>query len=167
MNNPLEIILLETSDIHGNIFPLNYGSNQTEQVGLAKIATLIKRERDTHENVLLIDNGDLIQGTPLAYHAIKMAGDRPNPIIQAANALGYHAAVFGNHEFNYGTDVLKQIVKQADFPWLSANLLDEKTGEPYFGQPYTIQTVGGVRVGIIGLTTPYIPNWEEPAHIAG
>ncbi|QTD39945.1 bifunctional UDP-sugar hydrolase/5'-nucleotidase [Sporosarcina sp. Te-1] len=167
MNNHLEIVVLETSDIHGNIFPLNYGSNQTEQVGLAKIASLIKREREEHEHVLLIDNGDLIQGTPLAYHAIKMASERPNPLIQAANELQYDAAVFGNHEFNYGTNVLEHIIEQANFPWLSANLLDEKTGEPYFGKPYMIQTVGGVKVGILGLTTSYIPNWEEPAHITG
>lgn len=163
-----ELVILETSDIHGNIFPLNYGTNGAQDVGFGKIATLVNEERKSNEHVILIDNGDMIQGTPLAYHAVKMNADEPNPLIKVANALHYEAAVVGNHEFNYGLNVLGEIVDQSNFPWLSANIVNEKTGKPFFGTPYLIKNLpGDLKVAILGLTTPYIPNWEEPNHIAG
>lgn len=163
----MKLIILETSDVHGNVFPINYGTNKEADVGLGKIATLIKNERKNNENVLLIDNGDLIQGTPLTYHYARINHERPNPMILLANELQYDVAVFGNHEFNYGKDILAKAVKESHFPWMSANILNKETGEPYFGQPYLIKEINGVKIGILGLTTPYIPNWEQPENIEG
>lgn len=162
-----EVIILETSDIHGNIYPINYGTNGKANVGLGKIATLIKQEREQHQQTILIDNGDLIQGTPLTYHYARFQVDQPNPMALLANELKYDAAVLGNHEFNYGKSLLAATVEESDFPWLSANILDE-SGTPYFGIPYIIKEIQpDLRVGILGLTTPYIPNWEKPEHIEG
>ncbi|MCM3766801.1 bifunctional UDP-sugar hydrolase/5'-nucleotidase [Neobacillus niacini] len=163
----MELIILETSDVHGSIFPINYGTNQYADVGLAKVASLIKEERANNEHVLLVDNGDLIQGTPLSYHYAKINSHRPNPMIVAANEMKYDAAVFGNHEFNYGQNLLASAVKESSFPWLSANIVNGETGEPFFGKPYIVKHAGDVKVGILGLTTSYIPNWEQPQHIEG
>lgn len=165
--NRQTITILETSDIHGNIYPINYGTNQLADVGIGKIATLIKQQREMNEHTLLIDNGDLIQGTPLTYHYARLQSEQPNPMILLANTLKYDAAVIGNHEFNYGQDILSATVGESDFPWLSANILN-KSRDPYFGKPYIIKEIQpGLRIGILGLTTPYIPNWEKPEHIEG
>lgn len=160
------LIILETSDVHGNIYPINYSANRSMDVGLGKLSVLIKKERAAGKNVLLIDNGDLIQGTPLLYHYARINHSRPNPMVILANAIGYDCAVFGNHEFNYGREILRKAVKESSFPWLSANLLDKTTGRPYYGNPYIIRAFPeGFRAAVLGLTTHYIPNWEKPENI--
>lgn len=163
----MNLIILETSDVHGNVFPINYGTNNGADLGLGKIASLVKKERLNNDHVLLIDNGDLIQGTPLTYHYARINHKRPNPMILLANELQYDAAVFGNHEFNYGKEILANAVRESNFPWMSANIIDKESGEPYYGQPYVIKELDGLKVGILGLTTPYIPNWEQPENIEG
>ncbi|WP_010283251.1 bifunctional metallophosphatase/5'-nucleotidase [Bacillus timonensis] len=163
----ITITILETSDIHGNIFPINYGSNDKAELGLGKIATVIKQERRRNRNTIVIDNGDLIQGTPLTYHYVRSNSHKPNPMIALLNDLHYDAAVVGNHEFNYGMDVLQKAINESNFPWLSANILNEK-GEPFIGKPYLlIELEDGVKAAILGVTTHYIPNWENPEHIKG
>lgn len=163
-----QLSILVTSDVHGTVLPHHYANNQPQDWGLAKLATLIRRERNDEKEMLLIDNGDVIQGTPLTYHYVKSKRTRPHPIPLIMNQMGYDAAILGNHEFNYGLTLLNQVLKESSFPWLSCNILDEKTKEPYFGQPYLIrQFANGLKVAILGVTTPYIPNWEEPGHIEG
>ncbi|WP_279628373.1 bifunctional metallophosphatase/5'-nucleotidase [Paenibacillus ferrarius] len=162
------ISILETSDLHGSMLPIQYANNQANEVGLTKIAALIASERSLHQEVIVIDNGDLIQGTPLAYHHARLDNEPMDPMVLGLNYLGYDAAVVGNHEFNYGLDVLRKAVKESEFPWLCATILDAQSGEPFLGKPYMIkQFENGIRVGILGLTTPYIPNWENPVHIEG
>ncbi|WNR43633.1 bifunctional metallophosphatase/5'-nucleotidase [Paenibacillus roseipurpureus] len=162
------IILLETSDLHGNMLPIHYANNKPNEVGLTKIASLIAQERAKGDHVIVIDNGDLIQGTPLAYHHARLDNEPINPMVMGLNYLNYDAAVLGNHEFNYGLAVLQKAIRESNFPWLSANIVNQETGAPFFGPPYVIkESPEGVRVGILGLTTPYIPNWEDPKHIAG
>lgn len=160
------LTILETSDVHGYVYPLNYGTNQKSDVGLGKVATLIDKERENNDEILLIDNGDVIQGTPLTYHYARFNHQAPNPMILLLNELEYDCAIPGNHEFNYGLNVLDQAVKESHFPWLSANLIHSETTKPYFGKPYLIKKLkDGVRVGILGLTTHYIPNWEKEENI--
>ncbi|MEA3321891.1 MAG: bifunctional UDP-sugar hydrolase/5'-nucleotidase [Bacillota bacterium] len=163
----LNLTILETSDIHGSIMPLGYGNNKYEPLGLAKVSTIIKEERTKEQHVLVIDNGDLIQGTPLTYHYVKKQSYEENPMIRVLNHLNYDAAVVGNHEFNYGMDVLKQAVKHSSFPWLSANILEEQSGNPFLGKPYIIKQYDSAKVAVLGVTTHYVPNWENPAHIEG
>ncbi|WP_268893703.1 bifunctional metallophosphatase/5'-nucleotidase [Paenibacillus puerhi] len=163
----LKITVLETSDIHGNIMPIQYANHNPIESGLAKLATLIREERRKQDYVLLVDNGDLIQGTPLAYHHARLNREEPNPMISCLNELGYDAAVVGNHEFNYGMELLSKAVAESSFPWLCANIVREADKEPFLGQPYILRRFGGVKVAVLGLTTPYIPNWEKAEHIAG
>jgi 2',3'-cyclic-nucleotide 2'-phosphodiesterase/3'-nucleotidase len=167
-HSELTLTILETSDLHGHLMPIHYANNSLSEVGLAKIATLIRKERQSCPHLLLVDNGDLIQGTPLAYHHAKVDNQPINPMVLCLNALNYDAAVLGNHEFNYGKEVLDKAVDESQFPWLSANIVDRATGNPYFGQPYLIkQLEQGVKIGLLGLTTSYIPHWENPNHIEG
>ncbi|WP_275901095.1 bifunctional metallophosphatase/5'-nucleotidase [Paenibacillus periandrae] len=162
------ITILQTSDLHGFMLPIQYANNESADIGFARIATLIERERALQEAVLVIDNGDLIQGTPLAYHHARLDAAAPNPMISCLNKLHYDAAVMGNHEFNYGLPLLHKAVKESAFPWLSANIVDNESGEPYFGQPYILKAFdNGPTIAVLGLTTPYIPNWEKAEHIAG
>ncbi|WP_442603140.1 bifunctional metallophosphatase/5'-nucleotidase [Paenibacillus sp. KN14-4R] len=167
-NTSFTLTILETSDLHGTILPIQYANNTPKEVGLAKVATLIHVERQLNPHTLLIDNGDLIQGTPLAYYHARVDHKSIDPMVLCLNELKYDAAVIGNHEFNYGLDVLGKAVSESNFPWLSANTICIKEETPYFGPPYVIkQFDGGPRVGILGITTPFIPNWENPKHIEG
>lgn len=164
----MTLTLLVTSDLHGNVLPLNYGNNQKSDVGLAKISTLIDEERRHNAHTILIDNGDLIQGTPLTYHHANFNSQSANPMVMLLNALDYDAGVIGNHEFNFGQKVLQQAIAESRFPWLAANVVNASTGEPYYGKPYLIKKIAAdIKVGILGLTTHYIPNWENPSHISG
>lgn len=159
----MKLIILETSDVHGNMIPIDYANNKKNKKGLSKIAAIIKEERSRSENVVLIDNGDMLQGTPLTYYYAKISKKNENPIIEVLNFLKYDAAIIGNHEFNYGMNILNNAIKQSNFPWLSANILNKNSLKPAFGNSYIVKNfVNGLRVGILGLTTKYIPNWENP-----
>ncbi|MFD0678484.1 MULTISPECIES: bifunctional metallophosphatase/5'-nucleotidase [unclassified Paenibacillus] len=167
-NAKIKITILETSDIHGYMLPIQYANNEPTEQGFAKLAALISEERARNPHLIVIDNGDLIQGTPLAYHHARLNANVENPMIRCLNELQYDAAVLGNHEFNYGLPLLNKAVKESSFPWLAANIVDEVSGEPFFGKPYIMKAFdNGPRVAILGLTTNYIPHWEKLEHIAG
>lgn len=164
----MKLVILETSDVHGNVYPINYADNSRQDVGMGKIATLIRKERAENPDVLLIDNGDLIQGTPLLYHYAHFGQGRPNPMAVLHNVLKYDCAILGNHEFNFGQEILEGAIHDSAFPWLAANIISTKTGEPYFGRPFIVKTFqNGLRVAVLGLITKYIPMWEKPENIAG
>ena len=152
--------------MHGNINPIDYYTNKPDNRGLAKVATLIKRIRGEQPNVLLIDSGDTIQGSPLeSFHGRKNNQPR-DPMMLVMNSLKYDAMAVGNHEYNFGLKVLEKARQEAQFPWLSANTYETKTGKTHY-QPYLIRDVAGVKIGILGLTTPGIPNWDNPPNYAG
>ncbi len=163
----VSLTLLGTTDLHGNIEPFDYYANQPANRGLAKIATLIRRVRAEQPNVLLLDSGDTIQGTPLAYYFARKDATKPNPTIAAMNALGYDAMAIGNHDFNFGLDVLWKAKREARFPILAANLRQKHKGGVAHFRPYIIKSVAGVRVGIVGFVTPGVPRWEIPKHYRG
>ncbi|MED4463577.1 bifunctional metallophosphatase/5'-nucleotidase [Metabacillus fastidiosus] len=165
--NTIKLSILQTSDIHGHILPKNYRSQEELHLGLGKLSSIIKKEREMNEHVLLIDNGDLIQGTPLTYHFSKKSNEKINPMIKVLNELKYDAAVIGNHEFNYGRHVLNEAVLQSTFPWLSANIISCESNEPLLGKPYMVKSFEGVKIAVLGVTTHYIPNWEDPLNIKG
>jgi 2',3'-cyclic-nucleotide 2'-phosphodiesterase (5'-nucleotidase family) len=161
------IVLLGTTDIHGNILPEDYYANRGANRGLAKIETLVRQVRADEPNVLLLDSGDTIEGTPLAYYFARKDTAQPNPTIAVMNAMGYDAAACGNHEFNFGLDVLWKAKRDARFPILAANVKQDYVNGVEHFQPFIIKNVGGVRVGIVGFITPGIPRWEIPAHYKG
>ncbi|MFC5407005.1 bifunctional metallophosphatase/5'-nucleotidase [Cohnella soli] len=164
----IQLTVLATSDIHGHVLPVRYSDNAPVDSGLVKLATIVQEERKRSERVLFIDNGDLLQGTPFAYYHAMLDDETPHPIVDTMNALGLDVFVPGNHEFNYGLPFVRRTWQQSNYPWLSANVLDAGTGEPFFGVPYRIfEWEDGLRVAVLGLTTAYIPNWEQPGNIAG
>lgn len=158
------ISICVTSDIHGYIMPTDYIHSDEKNQGLAKVASVLKGIREKSET-LLIDNGDFIQGSPFTYYFAKKAMNQTNPMIKVANQLQYDVAIIGNHEFNYGIDYLQDVVNTSHFPWLSANVVDKKMKQPFLGKPYVMKEVAGTRIAILGVTTHYIPNWEDPEHI--
>jgi len=162
----VQITILGTTDLHGNINPIDYYTNKPDNRGLAKIASLIKNIRKEQPNVLLIDSGDTIQGSPLESFHGRKNNQPPDPMMLAMNELKYDAMTVGNHEYNFGLKVLEKARQEAKFPWLSANTYDIKTGETHY-KPYIIRDVAGVKIGILGLTTPGIPNWDNPPNYAG
>jgi 2',3'-cyclic-nucleotide 2'-phosphodiesterase/3'-nucleotidase len=161
------ITLLSTTDIHGHIEPWDYYANKPANLGLAKIATLIREARAQAPDALLLDCGDTTQGTPLAYYFAVKDTAKPNPTIAAFNALHYDAMAVGNHEFNFGEEEMWKAKRESDFPWLAANIDQTYTQGVQHFDPYIIKNVDGVRVGIVGFVTPGIPRWEIPAHYAG
>ncbi len=147
--------------------PILYGTNESADLGLAKYATIVKQIQNENENVLVLDNGDLIQGTPLMTHYVKEHADEENPMVGILNRIGVEAGVIGNHEFNFGKEILLDAINNSSFPWLSANLVNDK-GDPYFGKPYITKSFSNnLKVAVVGVTTHYIPNWESPGHITG
>ena len=160
-NEEFLLTILQTSDVHGTILPINYSDNSYENWGLAALSTIITFEREENPNTILIDNGDMIQGTALTYYHAKIDNNMKNPMIEVMNLMGYDAAVIGNHEFNYGRVYLDNAIKTSNFPWLCANITKKTTGESFTSKPYFIKTFdNGLKVGILGLTTKYIPSWE-------
>lgn len=164
-NDRRTITLLSTTDIHTNLVAYDYYASRPAEWGLAKVATLVNQERAKDPSALLLDSGDTIQGTPLGYYYAVVDPSAPHPMAVAMNALKYDVAALGNHEFNYGLDTLNRWISQCNFPVLSANIRKGDGSEAF--KPYVIKDVNGVQVGILGMTTPAIPNWEKPANIEG
>lgn len=175
--------VLGTTDMHGNVFNWDYFTDKEfddsahNDVGLAKVSTLVNRLREEkgRHNTLLIDAGDMIQGTQLSYYyarvdPITQAQGPVHPMALAMNRMGYDAAAVGNHEFNYGIPVLRKFEEQCDFPLLAANALDATTSRPAF-QPYAmhrfkVHGMPDVKVAILGLTNPGIAIWDK-ANVQG
>lgn len=161
------LVVLGTTDTHGTIYPYDYLTGRQVPRGLAQVATIVKRVRATEPHTLLVDCGDTTEGTPLAYVAARMRPFEPSPIVGAMNAMGYDAMAVGNHEFNFALESLWRLKSQARFPWLAANVSDTYHDTRRAFVPYVIRTVAGVRVAILGMVTPAIPNWEVRAHYRG
>jgi 2',3'-cyclic-nucleotide 2'-phosphodiesterase / 3'-nucleotidase len=151
------LYVLHTTDVHGNLLAYDYFKDSEADKGLSKIYTFIKEFRAKHKNVILLDGGDMIQGTPLTYLYNHVESNQPHPIIAAMNYMGYDAMTVGNHEIEQGLEVCNRLIAESDFPWLSANSI-LANGKSYF-EPYTFLEVSGMNIAILGLTTPGIPKW--------
>jgi 2',3'-cyclic-nucleotide 2'-phosphodiesterase (5'-nucleotidase family) len=161
------ITLLDTTDSHGHIMPWDYYTNRPADLGLAKIATLVKQVRADAPDALLLDCGDTTEGTPFAYYFARKDTAKPNPEIVAFNAMHYDAVAVGNHEFNFGLDVMWKAKRESHFPWLAANVKQTYTNGVEFIRPYVIKETAGIRIGIVGFVTPGIPRWEIPENYKG
>ncbi|GLW37908.1 2',3'-cyclic-nucleotide 2'-phosphodiesterase [Pectobacterium actinidiae] len=173
----VDLRVLETTDLHSNMMDFDYYKDTpTDKFGLVRTASLIHAAREQATNSVLVDNGDLIQGSPLGdYMAAKglKAGD-VHPVYQAMNTLDYSVGNIGNHEFNYGLDYLHKALSGAKFPYVNANVLDAKTGKPLF-TPYHIENKSvtdrdgkphTLRIGYIGFVPPQIMVWDK-ANLTG
>ncbi|MBU3812384.1 MAG: metallophosphoesterase, partial [Candidatus Niameybacter stercoravium] len=156
----MTLTILGTSDMHGNLTSWSYEANKDyANSGFARTATLVKETKAQNSNTLVIDNGDTIQGTILTDDLYNSDLTKPNPVMDIMNVIGYDSMTLGNHEFNFGTEMIRKIEKEADFPILSTNTYVKETGEN-FVTPYIVKEVGDVKVGILGLTVPSIPRWD-------
>ncbi len=169
------ISVVATSDVHGNVLNFDYGTNAAPSTGqgLAKVSTYVKSLRAANpSNVMLIDNGDTVQGTPLVYYYNMIDKATAYPMSTVMGAMGYDSWTLGNHEFNYGLETLNRITadaKNLGIHMLSANTY--KADGTNYVEPYTMKSfvVNGktIKVAVLGLTTKTIPSWEDPAHYAG
>jgi 2',3'-cyclic-nucleotide 2'-phosphodiesterase/3'-nucleotidase len=159
------IQILGTTDMHGRVRAEDTYSLQPMNQGWAKITTLIRQQKALNPNTILVDCGDTIQGEPLNYMRNVLRRDLPEPSIAIMDALGYAAMAVGNHDFDFGLPVLLEVEGQAKFPFLSANTIDAK-GNPGF-PTHTFVTVAGIRVAILGFTTPGVPAMTEPGNYEG
>lgn len=159
---PIDLAIVTTTDVHGRLRAWDYYANQAEAVrGLSRAATIVDSVRAANPGrVILLDAGDLLQGNPLAYVAAKISSDRTNPIIAAMNAMQYDAAAIGNHEYNYGVPYLDSAVRQARFPFLSANTYRIDPDGVHAYRPWVIVDRAGLKVGIVGATTPGVMIWD-------
>lgn len=172
MADTIKLRIIETTDIHTNVMDYDYYKDKpSEQIGLTRAATLVKQAREEATNSILVDNGDLIQGSPMGdYMAAKgIKAGEVHPVYKAMNQLSYDVGNIGNHEFNYGLDFLQETINDAKFPYVNANVYNASTGEHLF-QPYIIKThsfkdtdgkAHEVKVGYIGFVPPQIMVWDK------
>ena len=177
-NTPVEgqevdVRILATTDLHTNLVNYDYYQDKPAQnVGLAKTAVLIEDAKKENSNVLLVDNGDTIQGTPLGtYKAIvnPIKDGEQHPMYTALQKLGFDAGTLGNHEFNYGLDYLKKVIATAGMPIVNANVVDANTGafvyDPYKIIKKTYTDKNGrpvdVNIGVTGIVPPQILSWDK------
>ncbi len=156
----LTIVVAGTTDVHGWLRGWDYVANAPDTTrGLTRVATIVDSLRSANpDRVLLVDAGDLLQGTPVTSIALQDSL-RTNPMVATMNAMGYDAAAIGNHEFNYGRRYLSRAINQATFPFLAANAFTPSGTRAYV--PWTLATRSGVRVGIVGGTTPGSMIWDR------
>ena len=160
------LTILHTSDLHGRVHSHDALEDRDLGEGLARVAAAVASIRAEGGPVLLLDSGDTIQGSPTQALAFAgRAGDGSDPIIRAMNRVGYDAMAVGNHEFDFGVERLEKSRREARFPWLSANTL-RANGDPAF-DPYVVREIAGVRIGVLGLVTPRVGDWESPSLLAG
>ncbi|MDH3269261.1 MAG: bifunctional metallophosphatase/5'-nucleotidase, partial [Ignavibacteria bacterium] len=156
----INLKIIETSDVHGAILPYDFLNDTATTSSLAQIHTYVtlERIRKPNQQVVLLDNGDILQGDPLVYFYNYEDTNSTHVYAQAMNFMNYDAATIGNHDIEAGHSVYDKFRKEITFPWLAANAIDTKTGWPYF-KPYTIIEREGIKIAVLGVITPYIPNW--------
>jgi len=166
----LNLRIVETTDLHGAIFPYDFINDTNETysgnpiASMAHISSYIKQQRkfegsDGNFKLLLLDNGDRLQGQPIVnVYNDKDLTSTTHIFTDVMNYMGYDATVVGNHDVEPGHAVYDNMVKKAEYPWLAANILNKETGEPYF-DAYKIVEKNGIKIAILGFTTPGVPSW--------
>lgn len=155
----VEIKLLQTSDVHGNYFPRDFITRKESKGSLSRVASVVDRERNRYgENLIVVDNGDILQGQPTAYYYNYIDTVSPHVAAEALNFIGYDVLNVGNHDVETGRKNLERWASQCSAPVLGANIIDTAKGEPAF-PPYALLERGGVKIAILGMITPAIPAW--------
>ena len=155
----VELCILETSDVHGSFFPYEFINRTPCKGSLARLSTYVKRERERFgDNLLLLDNGDILQGQPTVYYYNFIDTAATHVTAAMMNYLRYDAGNMGNHDMETGHAVYDRWIRQCNFPILGANIIDTTSGKPYL-PPYSVFNRDGVKVAVIGLLTPSIPAW--------
>lgn len=154
--SPLTVTIIQTTDIHGAIFPYDFITGKPLDTSMAQVATVVKEQRARGE-VVLLDNGDSLQGQPTVYYYNFEKTDVPHIWTEVLNYLGYDAVTVGNHDIEAGHPVYDKMAKELKMPFICANVVREDNGQPYF-QPYAIVNRQGVKIAILGMTEPGITH---------
>lgn len=157
--NKVRLRIIETSDVHGSFFPFDFITGKPRKGSLARVITYVDSLRTQYgSNLLLLDNGDILQGQPSCYYCNYVRPELPNVAAEVINYMGYDAQTIGNHDVETGHAVYDKWINEVKCPMLGANVIDKSTGKPYL-HPYTIIEREGVKIAVIGLLTPTIPYW--------
>jgi 2',3'-cyclic-nucleotide 2'-phosphodiesterase/3'-nucleotidase len=163
----IRLQIIETTDTHGSIFPYDFVNAKKVNYSLSQIYSYVKEQRaDSSQSVILISDGDIIQGTPVVYYYNFVDTAGTHLYARVMNFMQYDAATVGNHDIEAGHRVYDKLVRQFHFPWMAANAVVDSTGKPYF-QPYVILRRRGIKIALLGLITPAIPNWLPPQIYSG
>ena len=154
------VVIVATTDVHGHLMPWDYVQDRAAPWGLVRVARVVDSLRAAYAGaVVLLDGGDLIQGNPFATYFATVRPRQVHPVVDALNAMRYDAAVLGDHDFDFGLEVLDRTVSQAAFPVLGANVYRADRDTAAFA-PHVMFNRGGVRVGVTGLTSPGPMVWD-------
>ena len=151
----INFTIVETTDIHGMIFPYNFITDIEENTSMAHISSYIKKLKSEGKTVLLLDNGDTLQGQPTVYYYNFVATNKKHIWAEVLNYMNYDIITMGNHDIEAGHTVYDKIVKEIKAPVIVANLINEKTKEPYF-KPYSIIKKSGIKIAVLGMIEPAI-----------
>ena len=158
-NKAVQIRLVATSDVHGSFFPYDFIERKPVGGSLTRVSSYVKELRKQYgKNLILLDNGDILQGQPTCYYSNYVKPELPNAAALAMNYMGYDAQTIGNHDIETGHAVYDKWIKELNCPTIGANIIDTKTGETYV-KPYIIVEREDVKIAIMGMITPAIPNW--------
>jgi len=159
--------LIQTTDVHGAIFPDDLLSGEKRDGSLARVFSYVQTQRANDSlEVILMDNGDLLQGDPVVYYYNFVDQDSVHLLAKVMNFMGFDVASVGNHDIEAGHKAYDAFRDNLQFDWLAANAVDDSTGKPYF-KPYTIINRNGLKIAVLGLITPSIPNWLPPSTYSG
>ena len=159
--------IVETSDVHGCFFPYDFVERKPLRGTLARASTYINRlRREYGDRLLLLDNGDILQGQPTCYWSNFVETSRENIAAQVVNYMGYDVEAFGNHDVETGHQVYDKWIGEVKCPVVGANIVDRVTGKPYL-RPYTVLERDGVKIAVIGMLTPTIACWLNESLWAG
>ena len=155
----MKLKVVQTSDIHGNYYPYDFIRRREATGSLARVHALVQKEREAYgENLILLDNGDILQGQPTAYYYNYIDTVAPHLAAEMMNFMGYNAGNMGNHDVETGRTVFDRWAGDCRFPILGANIVDTATGETHF-KPYEVLERDGVKIVVLGMITPAIPVW--------
>ena len=155
----VKIRVIETSDVHGCFFPYDFINRKPKAGSLARVSSYVDSLRQTYnDRLILLDNGDLLQGQPICYYYNYINTQTRNVASDVLNYMKYDAETFGNHDVETGHAVYDKWVSELNCPVLGANIIKTKTGKPYT-KPYVVLEREGIKIAILGMVTPAIPNW--------
>jgi len=166
VNRNKSLSIIETTDLHGVILPYDFIEKDKIGYSMGSSLTYVKQVRNEKDAVILLDNGDNLQGQPAVYYYNFIDTLSPHLLAQVMNFMKYDAGTVGNHDIETGHAVYDRLVKEYNFPLLAANAVDVNTGKPYF-KPYVILKREGLKIAVFGMVTPAIPNWLPPQLYAG
>ena len=155
----VDLRIIETTDVHGSFFPYNFIERKSKSGSLARVITYVDSLRQQYgDRLLLFDNGDILQGQPTCYYCNYINPKMENVAASVINYMRYDAQTVGNHDIETGHEVYDKWIREVKCPMLGANIIDTKTNKPYL-QPYAIFRRDGVKIAVLGMLTPAIPNW--------